>query len=647
MKRLAAFVLLWSVFAAMPAHSEPLTLEELTAPAGMMKATLSPDGKHIAAILYNGTNHGLILVDTATLAVTKLREGLFVSKGHWGYHKAPRDVTWAGNDVLAVDYGLEAESMDLTGKKIHRLGEVVIGTVDHGSDSGKLLVFKDADKGEVALCDARSAECTKFWRPPGKPIKWAFDKNGNLRAVSLLNSAFFKDVSTVTNWYKPLGKPDWVKLAEFSVTDDYWVPVYVPDEPDTLVINSRLGRDTYALFNYDVVQNRQTDMLAGHPTQDIVSWEGIDRTAFNYVATGGMLPQQVWFDPAWSVMQKQIDVLLPNRVNLLSGDPARAVLVHSYADVDPGTWYFFDLAKKSLVTVGKVMPGLDQKKMRPMEVLSYKAGDGLAIPAYLTRPAQSKGPAPLIVLIHGGPIARDRWEWNAEVQLLASRGYLVFQPQFRGSSGFGHKFEQAGYGQWGKAMQDDITDGVKHLVNQGIADPNRICIVGASYGGYAALWGLVKTPDLYRCAISFAGVTDIEYMFSDWSDTSSDKVTRQMMLRRIGDKKLSAQLFDPVSPLKRAAEIKAPVLLMHGKDDERVPISHGKKMRDALEEHKKPVSWLAFDEEGHGLSYVKNLNLYYRTMLDFLAKHVPVAEAPDPADAAPAATTAATTAALP
>jgi len=311
---------------------------------------------------------------------------------------------------------------------------------------------------------------------------------------------------------------------------------------------------------------------------------------------------------------------------------AQAESNRSHSDVEPGTWYFFDIAKKTLVTVGKVKPDLDSTNMRPMETMTYKAADGLTIPAYLTRPAVAKGPMPMVVLIHGGPIARDHWSWDEEVQVLASRGYLVFQPQFRGSSGFGRQFEEAGYAQWGKAMQDDIADGVRHLVEQGIADPARICIVGASYGGYAALWGLVKTPDLYRCAVSFAGVSDIEYMFSDWSDSASNKVTREYMMRRIGDKKMSAQLFDPVSPLKHAAAIKAPVLLMHGVEDKRVPIAHGRKMRNALEAQHKPVDWLAFDEEGHGLAYVRNRILYYQTMLAFLKKNIPT----DAAAATPA-----------
>lgn len=241
------------------------------------------------------------------------------------------------------------------------------------------------------------------------------------------------------------------------------------------------------------------------------------------------------------------------------------------------------------------------------------------------------------MLIHGGPLARDHWGWDADVQLLANRGYMVFQPQFRGSSGFGRKFEEAGFGEWGRAMQDDITDGVRHLVAQGLADPKRICIVGASYGGYAALWGLVKTPELYRCGISFAGVTDIGHLFSDWTDFRFDKATQQIMKRHIGDKSKSAQLFDPVSPLKHAARIQAPVLLMHGKEDERVPVAHGRRMRDALEANGKDVTWLAFDEEGHGLYYQHSQIAYWQAMLDFLGKHLPVAPQAGAAAAIPAA----------
>jgi dipeptidyl aminopeptidase/acylaminoacyl peptidase len=617
------YILLVSLFVALPLQAEPLKIDDAIDPRGMVSASLSPDGRNIAAVIYNGTNYGLVLIDTTTLETRKLLEGRYGQTRFLHYVKAPRSVTWAGSETLAVDYGFEAGAVDLAGRQIRSLGERIIGPAERGEkESTKVLVFSDVDDGDIAICDARAGKCSGFSYPKGKPLHWAFDKKGNLRAVTLVNSQFWNDVSIVSNWYKPEGRDDWVKLAEFSITEDYWLPLYAPDEPDTLVIRSRVGRDTYALFNYDTKERRQGEMLAGHPTQDIVSFDGVDQSAFNYVSTGGALPSQVWFDANWAQMQKLVDTLLPGRINNLEGDPARQLLIRSYGDADPGTWYFFDVVKKKLVEIGRVQVAVKPEQMLRTEVISYKAPDGLDIPAYLTRPSPTGRFAPAIVLIHGGPRDRDTWAWNAEVQLLASRGYVVFQPQFRGSTGFGRKFEEAGYGQWGRAMQDDITAGVGYLVQQGIVDPKRICIVGASYGGYAALWGLVKTPDLYRCGVSFAGVSDIGSMFSDFSDRSRNKISRELMLSRIGDRKMGDQLFDPVSPLKHAAEIKVPVLLFHGEDDERVPTSHSTRMKRALEESHKDVQLILFQNEGHGLSYTKNERIYFTELLKFLDKHI-------------------------
>lgn len=171
-------------------------------------------------------------------------------------------------------------------------------------------------------------------------------------------------------------------------------------------------------------------------------------------------------------------------------------------------------------------------------------------------------------------------------------------------------------------MQDDISAGVRHLIKQGIVDPERICIVGASYGGYAALWGLVKTPELYRCGVSFAGVTDIGHMARDGSDRNGNKVVRELSLMYIGDTRAEQEKFDQVSPLKHANLIKAPVLLMHGDEDERVPISHSEKMKQALEVSGKQVEWMRFEQAGHGLLDPAHLKRYYETMLTFLDKHI-------------------------
>ncbi|RFP15899.1 MULTISPECIES: S9 family peptidase [unclassified Duganella] len=606
----------------------PLTIDQAVNPLGTLALSLSPDGKHIAGIGYNGTNTGLLLYDTETLIPHLLSEGKRVTEGYWSFHKAPRAVTWVDNDLLAIDYGIEAESIRLDGKMVAELGEVVIGKSERNNvQSPNLLVYTDLEDGDVGLVNARTGAMKKFSYPGGKAIKWAFDRRGELRAVTLVNSAFWKDVSRVSNWYKRSADAEWEKLAEFAITEDYWLPMYAPDAPDTLVVSSRSGRDTYAIFSYDTKHRAIGELMAGHPTLDILDVNGIDQTSFEKVTTRGMMPQQIWFDPAWHAVQQSIDQALPGRFNRITGNPKGMVLVDSSSDVDPGSWYLLDTTNGKMRLVTTAKPKLADADMRPMETFTYAAADGLSIPAFLTRPAGKPGATPLVVLIHGGPTARDYWGWNTEVQILAAHGYAVFQPQFRGSSGFGRRFMEAGFGQWGLAMQDDITAGVEYLIKQGIADPKRICIAGASYGGYAALWGLVKTPDLYQCGVSFAGVSDIEFMFRDHSDRTGNKATRELMLAWIGDARSNKERFDEVSPLKHADRIKAPVLIMHGKDDVRVPIAHGEKMKNALEAQHKEVQWLTFEEEGHGLQYVRNEVIYYNTLLEFFDKYIGVSKA--------------------
>lgn len=606
------------------AQAAPLTVQQAIAPSSVVKISLSPDGKHLAMIHAVGFERSLQLYRTTDdMQGKELLSSKFVQEGGGAFFKTPHDVIWAGNDLLAVDYGVEAESIDLNGKKVADLGEEVIGPAERDkSDSPWLLVYTNVKSGGIGKVNARTGDMQPFSYPRGKAINWAFDRSGELRAVTLLNSEFWNDVTTVTNWYLPSAQAEWQKLAEFSIKDDYWVPMFVPDEPHALVVSSRIGRDTYAVFRYDTERREMGKMLAGHPTQDILSTRGIDQDAYERVVTRGLRTEQVWLDATWAKIQADVDVTLPARFNILSGNPRGNVLVYSSADVDPGEWHLLDMEQVTLKTLARRLPETAGATMRPMELLHYSAEDGLDVPAFLTRPVDGARNTPLVVLIHGGPQVRDYWGWNQEVQLLAANGYAVFQPQFRGSSGFGKRFEQAGYGQWGLTMQDDITAGVRHLIQQGIVDPQRICIVGASYGGYAALWGLVKTPDLYQCGVSFAGVTDIGHMARDGSDRNGNKVARELSLMHIGDTRAERDKFDPVSPLKHAGRIKVPVLLMHGEEDERVPISHGKKMKKALEENGKQVEWISFRRAGHGFRDVADVKRYYDALLAFLNKHI-------------------------
>jgi dipeptidyl aminopeptidase/acylaminoacyl peptidase len=318
-----------------------------------------------------------------------------------------------------------------------------------------------------------------------------------------------------------------------------------------------------------------------------------------------------------------VDAALPGRINLMEGDKNGRVLITSYGDVDPGHWYVLDTRSSKLRELGEARPHIDPKRMRPMETISYKARDGMIVQGYLTRPAQAADkPAPTVVLIHGGPHVRDRWMWNEEVQLLANRGYAVFQPQFRGSAGFGRRFEEAGYGQWGRAMQDDITDGVEYLVAEKVTDPQRVCISGASYGGYAALWGAVKTPQLYKCAISLAGVSDLNEMLSHSIFDDSTAASRELMRAHVGDPARSRRELDEVSPLKHAAQIQIPLLIAHGEEDTRVLPSQSKDMVKALKALGKPVEWMPFEKAGHGFFWVRDEAQYLAAVLKFLDRYI-------------------------
>jgi len=276
--------------------------------------------------------------------------------------------------------------------------------------------------------------------------------------------------------------------------------------------------------------------------------------------------------------------------------------------------------------VGRERPEIDPQKMAELELHRTKARDGLDLPVWVTRPAHAGGaakPGPAVVLVHGGPHVRGtEWVWNPEAQFLASRGYVVVEPEFRGSEGYGSKHERAGYKQWGQGMQDDITDALRFAVGKGWVDPARVCIMGASYGGYASLMGLVKDPDQYRCGIALAAVADPRFMFDfQWSDISSRSKKFDLPIT-LGDRKADDAIFAANSPLEQVARIKAPVLLVHGAVDRRVPIQNGERMRDALRKNGKVHEWVLYPDEGHWFRYEANEVDYYRHVEAFLAKYL-------------------------
>ena len=301
-------------------------------------------------------------------------------------------------------------------------------------------------------------------------------------------------------------------------------------------------------------------------------------------------------------------------------DDGSKILLSVASDRNPGGYYLLDEKTKSLRFLVPRRKWIDPRLMAPVAPATVKASDGLKIPVYVTaRDGLKTRKAPMIVLPHGGPHGvRDYWGWDGEAQLLASRGYAVLHVNFRGSGGYGPDFQAAGYRNWGTRIQQDIADATRWAIAEGIADPARICIYGASFGGYSALMSAGIEPDLYRCAASYAGVTDLVDQVDD-TDGSESMVGRRYLEKWLGG---DMTLHRAQSPVTHAARIKVPVLIAHGTMDQRVPFSQAKAMRQALDAARKPYEWVEYEGEEHGFFKEANEIDFYTRLLAFFDRHI-------------------------
>ncbi len=298
-------------------------------------------------------------------------------------------------------------------------------------------------------------------------------------------------------------------------------------------------------------------------------------------------------------------------------------IVATHSDVDPGTVWLYDRKSKNLSTLYQARESLDRKALAPMKAVHYKSSDGLEIPAYLTLPkgVEAKN-LPVVIFPHGGPWGRDSWGYSTFPQFLANRGYAVLQPNFRGSTGYGKKFLNAGNNEWGQKMQDDLTWGVKYLVDQGIADPKRVAIMGGSYGGYATLAGVAFTPDLYAAAVAIVAPSNLETLLQ--SIPPYWEAGRIIFYKRMGDPntKEGLEQLKRQSPLFSADKIKTPLLVVQGANDPRVNKREADQIVIALRDRKYPVEYLVAPDEGHGFARPVNNLAMVALSEKFLAKHI-------------------------
>ena len=461
---------------------------------------------------------------------------------------------------------------------------------------------------------------------PGDSMTWMLDNKGEPRLTQTS-----KDRQNEI-WYRDPASNEWRRLTGF---DNYtggegaFKPLaFGPD--GTLYVVANTHSDLAAVHSYDFASNT----ISAEP---IVKLDGYDFAGQLIMDQRRMLGVRyltdahgtVWFDPAMKAMQEKIDAMLPNTINLLT-PPTRPqapwVLVTSFSDVWPSRTFLYNRDSKQLSAVGSSYPAIKPTQMAHKIMVHYKARDGLDIPAWLTVPQGSGKNLPMVVLVHGGPYVRGgSLEWEPDAQFLASRGYAVLEPEYRGSRGFGARHYYAGWKQWGLKMQDDVADGARWAIAQGTADAKRICIAGASYGGYAALMGLVNDPELYKCGVNWLGVTDINLMHDGhWAYVSdfSDVWRQYGMAELVGDPVKDAAQLRATSPLLQAARIRQPLLLAYGGADMRVPLPHGTKFYKAVKQTNPNVEWIEYPDEGHGWALPKTRFDFWTRVEQFLDKNI-------------------------
>jgi dienelactone hydrolase len=609
----------------------------------MLDPKLSPNGQYIAVSL-RGKDNSLVLAvvdlhDTKSSKVVGGFNDADVGGYSWvndewliytGVVGENTDIrNWHGTDIWAVRRdGKQSHALSTgrgAGRHQNDSGDVsIVGRpLD---DSGDVIVARDRwDEsgsymgGELSRLNVDSGHVRRILTGLNNIQGWCIDPDGNPWCGISANGHF-------TKTYLRNSEGQLVLWQESDELEHKTVIPLFSDGKGLILAEAPTDHGEAAIFRVDPVTLKREDKpLVSTPGYDVDAQAVLDRQSRQ---VAGIKYQTdavgtVWLKPAMKAAQAAIDKMLPGRNNDLQcsnclKDPT--VLVTSYSDVQPAEFYLYTAADNKLQPIGSTRPWINAEQMGHQDMFRFKARDGLEIPVLVTQPpGAANGPRPAVMMVHGGPNARGAyWGWKAETQLLASRGYVVIEPEFRGSTGYGWELFHAGWRQWGLTMQDDVTDALKWTVSKGWVDPKRVCIAGASYGGYAVLMGMIKDPDLYQCGIDWVGVTDIGLLDSiTWSD-ASDVWKKYGMKQVVADPDKDAEQIKQTSPLRRAAELKKPLILAYGGLDRRVPFKHGTDFRDAvIAGGNKDVEWIFYPEEQHGWHKLED-NIDFWTRVDKL-----------------------------
>ncbi|HSG65655.1 MAG TPA: prolyl oligopeptidase family serine peptidase, partial [Gammaproteobacteria bacterium] len=430
---------------------------------------------------------------------------------------------------------------------------------------------------DILRLNIHTGRASRVVMNPGYVSRWITDHAGVVR-VGVGSTDDPRDLVTQV-LYRDSERDDWRVLTEFNEFDDHgFTPVGFAANNRTLYVRSNVGRDTQALHTYDPKTRELGELVFGHDEVDVgdIALSPHDDRLLA-VSYDHERPGIHAVDAGFRELAAAIDAALPGTINRVVSisDDERRMLILASSDVDPGSFYLLDRDRGELRFYASRMSWLDPGKLAPMRPITLAARDGVILRGYLTLPRDgSSRNLPLILHPHGGPYGiRDSWGFDRDVQFLASRGYAVLQVNYRGSGGYGKKLMDIAWQQWGLAMQNDLTDAINWAIDEGIADPDRICIYGASYGGYAAMVGVTSTPELYRCAVNYVGAVDLRELYAYWSSGPIASGIEAWFRRAIGDPRADRERLAATSPINALDGLDIPLFVIHGRRDPRVPVA--------------------------------------------------------------------------
>ena len=591
----------------------------------MSSFSLSPDGKHISYMKPWEEGNRMMNVYVRPIdSNDEIRITDASKRSLYGYF-------WINDNRIAYvqdkggDENIHIYAVDIDGKNnidLTPFENIQARITDDLEDDPNFMLValnkRNPQIHDVYRLNVNNGDMDMIAENPGNISGWGTDHDGKLRIATT------SDGVNTGLLYRENEEDDFKSILTTNFKESV-SPLFFTFDNKELYVSSNRGRDKSAIFKFDLETAKEGELIFEHNEVDVY---GLMSSKKRKVITGVSYTtdkRQIHFFDKWREnLQSTLESQLKGvevAISGLSKDETKAIVV-TYSDRSRGTYYYYDIENDNLTKLADLSPWLNEDDMAFMKPIKYKSRDGLTIPGYLTLPLDYKKGEKLPVVInpHGGPWARDNWGFNPEIQFLANRGYAVLQMNFRGSVGYGREFWEISFKQWGKTMQDDITDGVNWLIEEGIADPDRIAIYGASYGGYATLAGLTFTPDIYACGVDYVGVSNIftllETLPPYW------ELGRQMMYEMIGNPETEKELLEAASPLFHIDKIKAPLLVAQGANDPRVKQAESDQIVDALKAKGIDVPYILKEDEGHGFYNEENQFDFYQEMEKFLNKHL-------------------------